>query len=271
MPFVVRVKMFDGGGRRGSRAAARLALCVLLSLVAAAARAQESVPPDEQEFGPVVRAYLGYLRAEQLVTDDRASRREVSSAYVRRNSNRVRALRQMAIRIARGSKNDYLPELYAVARDELGTIFETPPRPESFREGEVVNETFRYLGPVRTGELFYLFSRLDIYEQTELLKGHDAQQPTPAPRATDAAARPADSSPRQNGAAERRSGAEAQPRKASGSSTAQATDARSSGAQSTNGTRPADGQQQPAPVTRPRRVPPPDAEPPSLQQPGQHR
>ena len=253
MPFVVRVKRCGGGWRR---AAARLVLCAALSLVATAARAQESVPADEQEFGPVVRAYLGYLRAEQLVTDDRASRREVSSAYVRRNSNRVRALRQMAIRIARESKNDYLPELYAVARDELGTLFETPPRPETIREGEVLNDTFRYLGPVRTGELFYLFARLDIYEQAELLKKHDAPQPTPAPRPTDAAARPAD--------------AEAQPRKTSESGTTQATDARRSGTQSTNSAQPVAGQP-PARATRPRRVPPPDAEPPSLQKPGQQR
>ena len=257
MPFVVRVKVFGGGRRRGSCAAARLVLCVALSLVAGAARAQESVPADEQEFGPVVRAYLGYLRAEQLVTDDRASRREVSSAYVRRNSNRVRALRQMAIRIARESKNDYLPELYAVTRDELGTLFETPPRPETFREGDVLNDTFRYLGPVRTGELFYLFARLDIYEQADLLK--DAQQPTPAPRPTDAAARPVNT-------ATRPSDAEAQPRKTSESSPTQTTDARRSGAQNTNGTQPIAGQP-PAPATRPRRVPPPDAEPPS--KPGQ--
>ena len=246
MPFVVREKMC-GGWRR--RAVAWLVLCAALSVAASTARAQESVPADEQEFGPVVRAYLGYLRAEQLVTDDRASRREVSSAYVRRNSNRVRALRQMAIRIARASKNDYLPELYAVARDELGTIFETPPRPETFREGEVLNDTFRYLGPVRTGEVFYLFARLDVYEQAELLKKHGAQEPTPAPR---------------------RAGEAAQPRKTSPGDAAQATDAGRPSAQGTNGAQPAAGPT-PAPATRPRRVPPPDAEPPSQQKPGQQR
>ena len=268
MPFVVRVKMFDGGGRRGARAAARLVLCVAMSLVAGAARAQESVPADEREFGPVVRAYLGYLRAEQLVTDDRASRREVSSAYVRRNSNRVRALRQMAIRIARESGNDYLPELYAVARDELGTIFETPPRPETFREGEVQGDTFRYLGSVRTGELFYLFARLDIYEQAELLKKHDAQQPAPASRPVNAAPQPADAAARPSNTATRPADAQAQPRKTSESGATQTTDARRGGAQSTNGTQPADAQP-PAPASRPRRVPPPDAEPPS--KPGQQR
>ena len=71
---------------------------------------------QEEEFGPVVRAYLGYLRNEQEVVDDRASRREVSAAYYRHNSNRIRALRQIAIRIARETQNDYLPELEAVSR-----------------------------------------------------------------------------------------------------------------------------------------------------------
>ena len=268
MPFVVRLKRCDGGWRRASVAAVRFALCAVLSLVATAARAQESVPPDEQEFGPVVRAYLGYLRAEQLVTDDRASRREVSSAYVRRNSNRIRALRQMAIRIARESKNDYLPELYAITRDELGTLFERPPRPETFREGGVLNDTFRYLGPVRTGEVFYLFARLDIYEQAELLKKHGGEQPAPLP--TNAPAQPLNTATRPTDAVARPNDTEAQPRKTSESGTTQTTDARRSGAQNTNGTQPA-AAQPPAPATRPRRVPPPDAEPPSQTKPGQQR
>ena len=55
----------------------------------------------DDEFGPVVRAYLGYLSNEQNVVDDRASRHEVSVGYYRRNSARIRALRQMAVKIAR--------------------------------------------------------------------------------------------------------------------------------------------------------------------------
>jgi hypothetical protein len=185
----VRAKMRVGSGRRVALGVSWLIFCFVLAFTVRAALGQEVVPPDEVEFGPAVRAYLGYLRAEQLVTDDRASRREVSSAYVRRNSNRVRALRQMAIRIARESGNDYLPELYAVTRDELGTLFEMPPRSETFREGEVTGDTFRFLGPVRTGELFYLFARLDVYEQAELLKKSGAEpMTTSAPSSGNAAA-----------------------------------------------------------------------------------
>ena len=179
-------------GRAGAllRAAARLAFCALcLCAASSPARAQE-------EFGPVVRAYLGYLDAEQVVTDDRASRREVSAAYVRRNSNRIRALRATALRIARETKNDYLPELYAVARDELGTLFETPPRPESFRAGEILNNTFRYLGSHRAGEVFYLFSRLDVYEQAELLKKADEKRANATQQAGAAASGEAATRPR---------------------------------------------------------------------------
>ena len=74
-------------------------------LTVSAQTARENGKEDEQ-FGPVVRAYLGYLRNEQEVVDDRASRHEVSVAYYRRNSNRIRALRQMAIQIARETDND---------------------------------------------------------------------------------------------------------------------------------------------------------------------
>ena len=134
---------------------------------------------NDDEFGPVVRAYLGYLRNEQEVVDDRVSRHEVSQTYYRRNSNRIRALRQMAVRIARESRNDYLPELEAVSRDEMGLLFERPPRPETLREGEVLRRTFRFLGVVRSGESFYVFARLDPYEQAELAERETSDSSVP--------------------------------------------------------------------------------------------
>src|SRR5688572_8030483 len=130
---------------------------------------QDSRVSSDEEFGPVVRAYLGYLRNEQGVVDDRVSRHEVSATYYRRNSNRIRALRQMAMRIAQETQNDYLPELEAVAADEFGLLFERPPRSGTLRIGEVLQSTFRYLGPVRSGEMFYIFARLDPYEQSEVI------------------------------------------------------------------------------------------------------
>src|ERR1044072_4200130 len=88
-----------------------LGACCALTPIHTRANPQRS----DDEFGPVVRAYLGYLRNEQEVVDDRASRREVSSTYYRHNSNRIKALRQMAIKLARETHNDYLPELEAVS------------------------------------------------------------------------------------------------------------------------------------------------------------
>jgi hypothetical protein len=143
---------------------------MLACLIPAAspAFAQGRSNPEDEHFGPVVTAYLGYLRNEQEVVDDRVSRREISRAYYRRNSNRIRALREMAIRIARDSGNDYLPELEAVAVDELGTLFEHPPNMTNLPVGRVLNNTFRFIGSVRSVEVFYVFARLDPYEQAEL-------------------------------------------------------------------------------------------------------
>src|SRR5687768_7169116 len=148
-----------------------LLLCALFasSSVFSSAKASQTSQRSDDEFGPVVRAYLGYLKNEQEVVDDRVSRREVSAAYYRHNSNRIRALRQMAIRLARETHNDYLPELEAVAANEFGLLFGSQPPPlSSLKAGEVVRNTFRYLGMVRAGEPFYLFARLDPYEQAEL-------------------------------------------------------------------------------------------------------
>ncbi|HEX8142003.1 MAG TPA: hypothetical protein VF553_05365 [Pyrinomonadaceae bacterium] len=149
----------------------RSSLLILIALACTSGVAAQSRQDEEaQQFGPVVRAYLGYLRNEQEVVDDRVSRREVNRAYYRRNSNRIRALRQMAIQIAEETGNDYLPELEAAARDELKNLFEDPPPPGTFHAGDVLNNTFRFLGVVRAGEVFYLFARLDPYEQAELMQ-----------------------------------------------------------------------------------------------------
>ena len=142
---------------------------------------------EDSEFGPVVRAYLGYLKNEQEVVDDRASRHEIKRAYYIRNSNRIRALRQVAIRIARETENDYLPELEAAAQDELGNLFEHPPKPASLVVGEVYNNTFRFLGAVRSGDLFYVFARLDPYEQAELMKKETTKPTATADEANDSA------------------------------------------------------------------------------------
>ena len=141
-----------------------VALCAFTSV-----HARQTLQNSDEEFGPVVRAYLGYLKNEQEVVDDRASRHEVSASYYRRNSNRIRALRQMAIRLARETHNDYLPELEAVSGDEMNLLFgSNPPQAARLKAGEVLRNTFRYLGTVRAGETFYLFARLDPYEQAEL-------------------------------------------------------------------------------------------------------
>ena len=148
----------------------RFALLSSLIILSAGFAVSAQTVRDDERFGPVVRAYLGYLRNEQEVVDDRASRHEINAVYYRRNSNRIRALRQMAMRIARETNNDYLPELEAVAADELRLLFERPPQAQSLRVGEVVQTTFRYLGAVRSGDSFYIFARLDPYEQAELLQ-----------------------------------------------------------------------------------------------------
>ena len=154
-----------------------LSVLLLMTGVAVAQPSSASAKSDyASEFGPVMRAYLGYLSNEQDVVDDRASRREITTAYYRRNSNRIRALRQMAIRLVRQSGNDYVPELEAVTQVEFGTLFEKPPKPTSFRTNEILANKFRFLGKVQTGELFFVFARLDPYEQAERmrLQGEDS-------------------------------------------------------------------------------------------------
>lgn len=168
--------------RRVRRPRGLLALILLLPLLllpacaVADAQTRRRAEPAASEFGPNVRAYLGYLRNEQEVVDDRASRREIDRRYYLHNSNRINALRQMALRLARESGNDYLPELEAVSEGEFEQLFERPlPKTSELQEGLVLQYKLRFLGVVLSrGEKFYLFARLDPYEQAELRKQGEA-------------------------------------------------------------------------------------------------
>lgn len=162
---------------------------IVSSSVVSAQRAM-TARGDQPDFGPVMRAYLGYLRNEQEVVDDRASRREISVDYYRRNSNRIRALRQMAIRLVTKTGNDYVPELEAVTGEELRILFEEPPTPQSLRLDQVVRNTFRYLGAVNAGEVFHVFARLDPYEQAALIEARNSSdESTNAPTVESSAAK----------------------------------------------------------------------------------
>ena len=154
----------------GRAALAGLTVLALVSVVAAQRGKKTSGNDADETFGPVMQAYLGYLRNEQEVVDDRVSRSEISPAYYRRNSERIQALKQMAIRIYRETGVDYVPELEAVTADEFGTLFENPPKPATLRNSQTVEHKFRFLSVVRIGEPFYLFARLDPYEQAEQMK-----------------------------------------------------------------------------------------------------
>lgn len=184
--------------RRLTRTLGLLALGLTILSAGADAQTRRRARSDGDQFGPNVRAYLGYLRDEQEVVDDRVSRREIDRRYYVHNSNRILALRQMALRIARESGNDYLPELEAVSPDEFVQFFEEPlPKPEELQEGGVLEHKFRYLGlVVSRGEKFYLFARLDPYEQAELRKKSEAKPAfgvnaaDPTQSGSDAAVRP---------------------------------------------------------------------------------
>jgi hypothetical protein len=177
-----------------------LLLCALTAGAFAQTRKGARTAASDAEFGPIVRAYLSYLRDQQEVVDDRVSRREIDRGYYVHNSNRIRALREMAVRIARESGNDFLPELEAVTQEEFDQLFDAPlPTPTALRVGETLGYKFRFLGPVSVkASKFYLFARLDPYEQAELRQKAEAESKAQAqaPAASDAAAPDAASRPR---------------------------------------------------------------------------
>jgi len=68
-----------------------------------------------------------------------------------------------------------LPELEAVSGDEMRLLFgSNPPSIARLKAGEVLKNMFRFLGVVQAGETFYLFARLDPYEQADLTEKSSA-------------------------------------------------------------------------------------------------
>lgn len=146
----------------------KILLTFVLLALATAASAQTAAKAKKQirtEFGPNVQAYLDYLESELTVTDARESQREVNAEYIRHNFNRVSALRQFAIKLASESEVDYVPEMEAVVPREFTLLFpESAPKISDLKPGETYS-SFRYLGSVRNRETFYIFCRLDPFEE----------------------------------------------------------------------------------------------------------
>jgi hypothetical protein len=158
-----------------------LVVFVLLLTPALIAPAQTPKPKKQtqKKFGPNVQAYLDYLETELTVTDARESQREVSAEYIRHNFNRVTALRQFAIKLASESEVDYVPEMEAIVEREFHLLFsENAPKPATLKAGEIY-DSYRFLGSVRNREVFYIFSRLDPFEE-EALKPKSQNTPNAA-------------------------------------------------------------------------------------------
>lgn len=178
--------------RLASKILAVFVLLLLSALAASAQSAKRQTKPAAPKFGPNVQAYLDYLKNELTVTDVPESQREVSPEYVRHNFNRVSALRQFAIKLAGETEVDYVPEMEAIAVREFPLLFrDEMPKPADLKIGEVY-QSYRFLGSVRNRETFYIFARLDPFEEeAQRKKSPDsANAATPTIEKKDAAAAP---------------------------------------------------------------------------------
>ncbi len=72
-----------------------------------------------------------------------------------------------------------MPELEAATVDEFRMLFEKPPNPATLRTNAVLADKFRFLGVAHAGEVFYVFARLDPYEQAELMQKRSVELSRP--------------------------------------------------------------------------------------------
>lgn len=133
-------------------------LLILLQLVACPIYAGQS-----NEYGPEVKSFLDLMRHEDDELEFQIRHNEISRREYIRSKSRIAIHRETALKLAKESGTDYVPELHVAAASELDQLIEDGTTLiRGIKAGDVIKEKWRYLGNVRRGELFYIFERLTV-------------------------------------------------------------------------------------------------------------
>jgi hypothetical protein len=141
-----------------------LAVTLAAASPAAARGRQRGAAPagaaDREQLGPEMKAYMGYLDAEEAELKHLYDVGEVTPADFEVSHARLEAMRLASVRVARSRGDDVVPELDILLSSELKTVL-----PEGIaalrgkRAGDSIGDAWRYHGTIRVKLTFYVLER----------------------------------------------------------------------------------------------------------------
>jgi hypothetical protein len=112
------------------------------------------------DLGPEMRAYMGYIAAEEAELKHLFDVGEVPPGDYRLSRDRLVVTREAALRVARARDDDVVPDLYILVESELTQVL--PTGIEAIRgkqPGSKIDDNWMYHGKIRRGEVFYILER----------------------------------------------------------------------------------------------------------------
>ncbi|HXG93069.1 MAG TPA: hypothetical protein VNN73_11990 [Blastocatellia bacterium] len=135
--------------------------CLLIALSFSATFLARAQVAQSNAYGPEVKAFLDFMRQEETELDFQIRHNEIARREYIRSKNRIAIHRQTVLSIAKQRGEDYVPEIHVVAAAEVNQIIEGGLTAlKGIRQGDVINQKWRYLGSVTRGEVFHIFERI---------------------------------------------------------------------------------------------------------------
>lgn len=122
--------------------------------------AESESAASRSELGPEMKAYMGYIDAEEAELKHLFDVGEVTPADYQVSRARLDVMRQASLRVARSRGDDVVPELDILLESELKTIL-----PQGIaalrgkRAGDMIGDDWRYHGTIRKVQTFYVLER----------------------------------------------------------------------------------------------------------------
>jgi hypothetical protein len=116
---------------------------------------------SQNGYGPEVKAFLGLMRNEEDELEFQIKHNEITRKEYARSKSRIGIHRQTVLNLVKQTGEDYVPELHVVAAAEVNQLIEDGTAAlKGIKQGDIINQKWRYLGSANRGEVFYIFERL---------------------------------------------------------------------------------------------------------------
>jgi hypothetical protein len=152
----MKTNRFFNGGFRTARL--RAVVLVWICIVAAGA----VYPAHSQNgYGPEVKSFLDLMRHEEDELEFQIKHNEITRKDYARSKSRIAIHRQTVLNLVKQTGQDNVPELHVVAAAEVNQLIEDGTAAlKGIKQGDIINQKWRYLGSANRGEVFYIFERL---------------------------------------------------------------------------------------------------------------